>query len=130
VRPPQSADLASLGELGPTFLSFALSFVYVAIYWNNHHHFFRLVPHVSGAVMWAKLNLLFWRSLIALATAWMDEHSDASVPIAICGRSCCSERSVGGSCRHDRARAGSRPPMRAGARLSLLRGRGGVVVGP
>ena len=87
LKPPHGADLASLGELGPTFLSFALSFVYVAIYWNNHHHFFRLVPYVEGAVMWANLNLLFWLSLIPFTTAWMDEHAGSAVPIAVYGAS-------------------------------------------
>ena len=85
LKPPHGADLASLTQLAPTFLSFVLSFVYVAIYWNNHHHFFRLVPHVGGAVMWANLNLLFWLSLIPFATAWMDEHGGAPVPIAVYG---------------------------------------------
>ncbi|WP_419825189.1 TMEM175 family protein [Sphingomonas sp.] len=85
LKPPHGADLTSLRELGPTFLSFALSFVYVAIYWNNHHHFFRLVPHVGGAIMWANLNLLFWLSLIPFATAWMDEHGGAAVPVAAYG---------------------------------------------
>ena len=85
LKPPHGADIASLRELGPTFLSFALSFVYVAIYWNNHHHFFRLVPHVSASVMWANLNLLFWLSLIPFATAWMDEHGGAAVPVAVYG---------------------------------------------
>jgi len=85
LKPPHGADLASLRELGPTFLSFALSFVYVAIYWNNHHHFFRLVPHVGGSIMWANLNLLFWLSLIPFATAWMDEHGGAPVPVAVYG---------------------------------------------
>ncbi len=85
LKPPHGADLASLRELGPTFLSFALSFVYVAIFWNNHHHFFRLVPHVGGSIMWANLNLLFWLSLIPFATAWMDEHGGAAVPVAAYG---------------------------------------------
>lgn len=85
LKPPHGADLTSLRELGPTFLSFALSFIYVAIYWNNHHHFFRLVPHVGGSIMWANLNLLFWLSLIPFSTAWMDEHSGAALPIAIYG---------------------------------------------
>ena len=85
LKPPHGADLTSLRELGPTFLSFALSFIYVAIYWNNHHHFFRLVPHVGGSIMWANLNLLFWLSLIPFSTAWMDEHSSAALPIAIYG---------------------------------------------
>jgi uncharacterized membrane protein len=85
LKPPHGADLGSLRELAPTFLSFVLSFIYVAIYWNNHHHFFRLVPHVSGSIMWANLNLLFWLSLIPFATAWMDEHGGAPVPIAVYG---------------------------------------------
>ncbi len=85
LKPPHDADLASLRDLAPTFLSFVLSFVYVAIYWNNHHHFFRLVPHVTAAVMWANLNLLFWLSLIPFTTAWMDEHGSAPVPVAVYG---------------------------------------------
>jgi len=85
LKPPHGADRASLFQLGPTFLSFVLSFIYVAIYWNNHHHFFRLVPHVGGSIMWANLNLLFWLSLIPFSTAWMDEHGGAPVPIAIYG---------------------------------------------
>ncbi len=85
LKPPHAADLRALAALWPTFLSFVLSFVYVAIYWNNHHHFFKLVPHVSAAVMWSNLNLLFWLSLIPFATAWMDEHNQASVPVALYG---------------------------------------------
>jgi len=85
LKPPHGADFASLRELAPTFVSFVLSFVYVAIYWNNHHHFFRLVPHVTGSIMWANLNLLFWLALIPFATAWMDEHGNAPVPTAIYG---------------------------------------------
>ena len=85
LKPPHGADLNSLVQLGPTFLSFVLSFVYVAIYWNNHHHFFRLVPHVGGSIMWANLNLLLWLSLIPFATAWMDEHGGAPIPIAVYG---------------------------------------------
>ena len=85
LKPPHGADLASLRELGPTFLSFALSFLYVAIYWNNHHHFFRLVPHVSSSIMWANLNLLFWISLIPFATAWMDDQGGAPLPVAVYG---------------------------------------------
>ena len=87
LKPPHDADLAALAGLWPTFLSFVLSFIYVAIYWNNHHHFFRLVPHVSGGVMWANLNLLFWLSLIPFTTAWMDEHNFAPVPVAAYGGS-------------------------------------------
>lgn len=85
LKPPHGADLSSLTQLAPTFFSFVLSFVYVAIYWNNHHHFFRLVPHVNGSIMWANLNLLFWLSLIPFSTAWMNEHGHAPVPIAVYG---------------------------------------------
>jgi uncharacterized membrane protein len=85
LKPPRGADVASLVSLGPTFLSFVLSFVYVAIYWNNHHHFFKLVPHVTGSIMWSSLNLLFWLSLIPFATAWMDEHGSAPIPVAVYG---------------------------------------------
>ncbi len=85
LKPPNGTDLGSLAELWPTFLSFVLSFVYVAIYWSNHHHFFKLVPNVSASVLWANFNLLFWLSLIPFTTAWMDEHSAAAVPIALYG---------------------------------------------
>ena len=87
LKPPHGADMAGLATLWPTFLSFALSFLYVAIYWNNHHHFFKLVPHVNGAVMWANLNLLFWLSLIPFTTAWMDEHILSAIPVALYGAS-------------------------------------------
>jgi uncharacterized membrane protein len=85
LKPPHGADLGSLIELWPTFLSFVLSFIYVAIYWNNHHHFFKLVPHVSGAVMWSNLNLLFWLALIPFTTAWMNEHNMEPLPVALYG---------------------------------------------
>ena len=87
LKPPPEPDFASLARLWPTFLSFALSFIYIAIYWNNHHHFFKLVPRVSGSVMWANLNLLFWLSLIPFTTAWMDEHSLSAIPVALYGAS-------------------------------------------
>jgi uncharacterized membrane protein len=92
LKPPHGAEFGDLVRLWPTFLSFALSFVYVAIYWNNHHHFFKLVPRVNGAVMWANLNLLFWLSLIPFTTAWMDEHNLDPLPVAVYGASllCCA----------------------------------------
>jgi uncharacterized membrane protein len=67
------------------FLSYALSFTYVSMYWNNHHHFFHLVRHVSGTMLWADINLLFWLSLIPFATGWMGENHFAPVPTALYG---------------------------------------------
>src|SRR5437868_2892681 len=80
LRPPRDASLVALGEMAPTFLSYILSFVYIAIYWNNHHHFFHLVRRVDGAILWANLHLLFWLSLIPFATSWIGAHGTAPVP--------------------------------------------------
>lgn len=85
LQAPASASFAALVQIGPKLLVYALSFVYVAIYWNNHHHFFQLVPRVTGGVLWANLNLLFWLSLIPFATSWMGEHPEAPVPAALYG---------------------------------------------
>src|ERR1700760_4391269 len=85
LKVPQAADLAALKSAAPAFLGYALSFVYVAIYWNNHHHFFQLVETVSGGVLWANLHLLFWISLIPLTTAWLGDHPGAAVPAACYG---------------------------------------------
>jgi len=87
MKPPSGDTPAALLELGPVFLSYLLSFVYVAIYWNNHHHFFVLTPKVSGGVLWANFNLLFWLSLIPFATAWMGEHELRPWPTAVYGLS-------------------------------------------
>jgi uncharacterized membrane protein len=87
IRPPESPILSGLLLIAPKLLVYALSFIYVAIYWNNHHHFFKLVPHVTGGVLWANLNLLFWLSLIPFATDWMGEHPAAAAPTAIYGLS-------------------------------------------
>jgi hypothetical protein len=73
LKVPHDATLDALVAVTPAFLSYALSFVYVAIYWNNHHHFFHLVRHVSGMMLWANMHLLFWLSLIPFATGWMGE---------------------------------------------------------
>lgn len=85
LKAPEDTSLAALLRLMPVFLSYVLSFLYVAIYWNNHHHFFALTPRVTGGVMWANFHLLFWLSLIPFATAWADEHALRPWPTAIYG---------------------------------------------
>src|SRR3954468_6945820 len=85
MKPPAGDTPQALMSLLPVFLSYVLSFVYVAIYWNNHHHFFLLTPKVNGAVLWANLNLLFWLSLIPFTTAWMGEHELRPWPTAVYG---------------------------------------------
>ncbi len=84
LRAPHGEDLASLRPLLPVFLSYVLSFVYIAIYWNNHHHMFHTTNRVSAGVLWANLHLLFWLSLLPFATAWMGE-AHAPVPTAAYG---------------------------------------------
>jgi uncharacterized membrane protein len=85
LRAPHDADLSALKDTMPAFLSYVLSFIYVAIYWNNHHHFFHLVRHVNGTLLWANLHLLFWLSLIPFATNWMGENHASAVPTAVYG---------------------------------------------
>jgi uncharacterized membrane protein len=85
MKAPQGAALPDLLAVAPVFLSYVLSFIYIGIYWNNHHHFFQLVPRVNGAVLWANLHLLFWLSLIPFATAWMGENNFQSWPTALYG---------------------------------------------
>ena len=85
LKVPHGSDLASLRPLLPVFLSYVLSFVYVGIYWNNHHHFLHAARHVNGRVLWANLHLLFWLSLFPFATAWMGENHFAPVPVALYG---------------------------------------------
>src|SRR4030095_16255505 len=78
-------DLASLVPLIPKLLSYVLSFAYLAIYWNNHHHMLHVTHRVTGSILWANLHLLFWLSLIPFATGWMGENRFAPVPTAIYG---------------------------------------------
>jgi uncharacterized membrane protein len=85
MRPPHSPDLNALRELLPVFLSYILSFVYLGIYWNNHHHMLQSVKQVSGGILWANLHLLFWLSLVPFVTAWMGENHFAAAPTAVYG---------------------------------------------
>ncbi len=85
LRVPHGASLAALRPLVPVFLSYVLSFVYLGIYWNNHHHMLHVTRHVSGAVLWANLHLLFWLSLVPFVTGWMGENHFADGPTAIYG---------------------------------------------
>src|SRR3954452_17656950 len=82
---PEEPSLHALGESATGFLTYALSFVYVGIYWNNHHHMFQVVEAISGAVLWANLHLLFWLSLFPFTTGWMDETDFARTPTLIYG---------------------------------------------
>jgi uncharacterized membrane protein len=85
LKVPQGADLASLRPLGPVLLSYVLSFVYLGIYWNNHHHLLHAVRYVDGRVLWANLHLLFWLSLLPFVTHWTGETHFAEVPVAAYG---------------------------------------------
>lgn len=85
LKVPHGADLTVLLPLLPVFLSYVLSFVYIGIYWNNHHHMLYTVGKVSGGILWANLHLLFWLSLLPISTGWMGENHFASVPTAMYG---------------------------------------------
>ncbi len=83
--PHGAAGLAALRPLLPVFLSYVLSFVFLGIYWNNHHHLLQAVRHVNGRILWANLHLLFWLSLIPFVTGWMGENHFAAWPVALYG---------------------------------------------
>ncbi len=85
LKVPHGADWAALAGVAPNFVSYVLSFIYLAIYWNNHHHLLHTVTRVDGLILWANCNLLFWLSLIPAATAWMGENLLAPVPTAVYG---------------------------------------------
>ena len=85
MKPPQGTSLASLQPVLPVFLSYVLSFVYVGIYWNNHHHLLQAAKHVAGGILWANLHLLFWLSLTPFVTAWMGQNHFAPWPVALYG---------------------------------------------
>ena len=85
LRVPHGDDLAALRPLLPVFLTYVLSFVFVGIYWNNHHHLLHTVRRVSGTILWANLHLLFWLSLVPAVTGWLGEHHAAPWPTAAYG---------------------------------------------
>ena len=80
---PQGSDASALAAIAPSFLAYVLSFIYVGIYWNNHHHLLHTVMRVDGLILWANLHLLFWLSIIPVATAWMGQNLSAPLPTAI-----------------------------------------------
>jgi len=112
---PHGIELPALWPSIPVFLSYVLSYVFVGIYWNNHHHMLHAVQHVSGGVLWANLHLLFWLSLVPFVTGWMSENQFAAVP----SRS--TRGAAHGRCRvlHSGAHAdrAARPGFDAGAAL-------------
>ena len=85
LRVPHGDTIEALLPLVPTLLSYVLSFVYIGIYWNNHHHLLHAAKHVNGTILWCNLHLLFWLSLIPFVTGWMDENHFASLPVAAYG---------------------------------------------
>ena len=85
LKPPHGVGFRDLLTLWLGYLSYVLSFIYVAIYWNNHHHFFQLVKTVDGSILWANMHLLFWLSIVPFTTAWMGENLFAAVPTALYG---------------------------------------------
>lgn len=82
---PEGDDWTALGELAPTFLSYVLSFIFIGIYWNNHHHLWHAAKRVNGPILWANLHLLFWLSLVPFVTGWMGETDFAGLPVALYG---------------------------------------------
>ena len=85
LKVPHGADLHALAPMLPVFLTYVLSFVYLGIYWNSHHHMLQLTERINGRILWANLHLLFWLSLVPFVTGWMGENHFASVPTAVYG---------------------------------------------
>ena len=82
---PHGTDLAAIQPLLPVFVTYVLSFVYLGIYWNNHHHLLQATKQINGAILWANLHLLFWLSLVPFVTGWMGENHFATLPTAVYG---------------------------------------------
>jgi uncharacterized membrane protein len=85
LKSPRGTDWTALAPLLPVFLSYVLSFIYIGIYWNNHHHLLHATQQVNGPIMWANLHLLFWQSLVPFVTGWMGENHFAALPTALYG---------------------------------------------
>jgi len=85
LKAPESPDWHGLRTLLPTFYTYVLSFIFIGIYWNNHHHLLHATERIGGGAMWANLHLLFWLSLVPFVTAWMGEHPEAAIPCAAYG---------------------------------------------
>src|ERR1051326_8809097 len=85
LRVPRGSDLAALRELAPIFSIYVLSFLFLGIYWNNHHHLLQAAKQVNGLVLWANLHLLFWLSLVPFVTGWMGENHFAALPTSVYG---------------------------------------------
>lgn len=85
LRPPHNTDLAAIRALLPGFLTYVLSFFFLGVYWNNHHHLLRATHKISGGIMWANLHLLFWLSLIPFFTGWLGENHEGAWPTALYG---------------------------------------------
>jgi len=85
LRAPHGADLAALQPLIPAFLTYLMSFVFLGIYWNNHHHMLHMADRINGAILWANLHLLFWLSLVPFVTGWMGENHFVALPTAAYG---------------------------------------------
>ncbi|HEX9457569.1 MAG TPA: TMEM175 family protein [Thermoanaerobaculia bacterium] len=85
LRVPHGTNLNAMRPLVPTLLTYTLSFIFLAIYWNNHHHMFHAVDHVNGRILWANMHLLFWLSLVPFVTGWMGENNFAAFPTAVYG---------------------------------------------
>ncbi len=85
LKVPHGADVDAIAPLFPVFLSYLLSFIYLGIYWNNHHHLLHAASKVTGGILWANLHLLFWLSLVPFVTAWMGENHFAPIPVALYG---------------------------------------------
>ena len=85
IKVPHGSELSDLASITPVLLAYLLSFVYIGIYWNNHHHLLQAARNVNGSILWANLHLLFWLSLVPFVTHWMGENPSAPVPAALYG---------------------------------------------